>query len=117
MAVSLIVYCVCVALVVPAIATAAAEERIGFSGAIVGPTCGVAASQLTPVRMAVPEAQAQRFSCDVGASAAAESQSYVLTKRSLSGSESDRVLNYFDGYVAAGRSDTAEPVLLTQTYE
>lgn len=117
MAVSLIVYCVCVALVIPVVTTAAAEERLAFSGALVGPTCSIAAAQLTPVRMAMPEAKAQRFSCDVGGRATAESQSYVLTRRSLSGSETDRVLNYFNGYVVAGRSNTAEPELLTQTYE
>jgi hypothetical protein len=42
---------------------------------------------------------------------------FALTVVRLSSSVPDRVLKYFDAYVKAGRSDVADPVLLTQVYE
>ena len=98
-----------VALLMPSIATAA-EQRIEFSGAIVEPTCGVAASQHTA-------AAPQRLTCASSSHAPVNSNpTYVLTTRRLSGQESDRVLEYFDAYVKAGRPGAA-PTLLTQTYD
>ena len=95
------------ALFIPFIATAA-DQRIVFSGAIVEPTCGIAASQGTA-------AAPQRLTC-AAANHASANPIYVLTTRRLSGLESDHVLEYFDAYVKAGRPDAA-PILLTQTYD
>jgi hypothetical protein len=98
-----------ITLLIPSIATAA-EQRIVFSGAIVEPTCGVAASQRTAVA-------SQRLTCAVSSQATTHSNpTYVLTTRRLSGQESDHVLEYFDAYVNASRPDAA-PTLLTQTYD
>ena len=96
------------ALLIPSIATAA-EQRIVFSGAIVEPTCGVAAPQRTA-------AAPQRLTCATSGDAAAN-PAYVLTTRRLSSQESDHVLEYFDAYVKAGRPDAAAPILLTQAYD
>ena len=97
-----------VTLFIPSIATAA-DQRIVFSGAIVEPTCGIAVSQRTT-------AAPQRLTCTASNQASAN-PIYVLTRRRLSGQESDHVLDYFDAYVKAGRSDAADPTLLTQTYD
>jgi hypothetical protein len=97
-----------VTLLIPSIATAA-DQRIVFSGAIVEPTCGMAASQRTT-------AAPQRLNCAASNHATASSI-YVLTTRPLSDLESDRVLDYFDAYVKAGRPDVAAPTFLTQTYD
>lgn len=96
-----------VTLLIPSIATAA-DQRIVFSGAVVEPTCGIAASQRTT-------AAPQRLTCTTSNHATANSI-YVLTTRHLSGQESDDVLEYFDAYVKADRPDAA-PTLLTQTYD
>ena len=99
-----------VTLLMPSIATAA-EQRIEFSGAIVEPTCGIAASQGTA-------AAPQRLTCAASSHATANSNPiYVLTTRRLSGNESDRLLEYFDAYIKAGRPDAAAPTLLTQVYD
>jgi hypothetical protein len=45
------------------------------------------------------------------------SRIYAVTVARLSNSESDRVLAYFDNYVRAERPGSADPVLVTQTYE
>jgi hypothetical protein len=95
-------------LLIPSIATAA-DQRIVFSGVIVEPTCGVAVSQSA-------SATPQRLNC-AASNRGSSSSIYVLTTRHLSGLESDRVLEYYDAYVKAGRPDAAAPTLLTQTYD
>jgi hypothetical protein len=105
-----------VALFIPSIA-AAADERIAFSGAIVEPTCGIAASKNTTVGVIAQRQQTQRLTCATPGNATAKPRAYVLTTRRLSDLESDRVLKYFDTYIKAGRPDAADPMLLTQTYE
>ncbi len=97
-----------VTLLIPSIATAA-DQRIVFSGAIVEPSCGIAVS---PRMTAAP----QRLACTASNRATAYS-TYVLTTRHLSGQEPDRVLEYFNAYVQAGRPDGVAPTLLTQTYD
>jgi hypothetical protein len=97
-----------VTLLIPSVA-AAADQRIVFSGAIVEPTCGVGASQRTT-------GAPQRLICAVS-SHATTNPTFGLTTRSLSGQESDHVLEYFDAYVKAGRPDAEAPTLLTQTYD
>jgi hypothetical protein len=95
-------------LLIPSIATAA-DQRIVFSGAIVEPTCDIAASQRTTPAP-------HRSTCGASNHATANAI-YVLTTRHLSGQESDHVLEYFDAYVKAGRPEAAAPTLLTQTYD
>ncbi|MFZ0870989.1 MAG: hypothetical protein WAM90_09705 [Rhodanobacter sp.] len=95
-------------LLIPSIATAA-DQRIMFSGAIVEPTCGVVVSQSA-------SATPQRLTC-VASNHGISNSIYVLTTRHLSDLESDRVLEYYDAYVKAGRSDAVAPTLLTQTYD
>jgi hypothetical protein len=97
-----------ITLLIPSIATAA-DQRIGFSGALVEPTCGVVVSQRTT-------AAPQRLTC-AASNHATTNPVFVLTTRSLSGQESDHVLEYFDAYVKAGRPDAVAPTLLTQTYD
>ena len=117
--VTLLAMCLCATTFIPSTAVAAGG-RITFSGAIVEPTCsvstvdnaGAAANALqTEVRM-------ERQACNrSGNASGGASPIYALTVMRLSGSVSDQVLKYFDTYVKAGRSDVADPVLLTQTYE
>jgi hypothetical protein len=95
-------------LLIPSIATAA-DQRIVFSGVIVEPTCGIAVSQGAST-------MPQRLAC-VASNHGTSNSIYVLTTRHLSGPESDRVLEYYDAYVKAGRPDAAAPTLLTQTYD
>lgn len=102
----------------PSIASAE-EGRITFSGAVVVPTCSVATSLIAMVA-AVPHAttETQRLTCAMSGHAGnAAPRIFALTVVRLSSSVPDRVLKYFDAYVKAGRSDVADPVLLTQVYE
>lgn len=95
---------------------------ITFVGAVVEPTCSVAGMH-DDVRLVVSAAQThpslQRSCSDpttTGAVANA-SRPYDVDVVHLSGSESDRVLKYFANYVRAAQPSSADPVLLTQTYE
>ncbi|WP_333680234.1 hypothetical protein [Dyella sp.] len=45
------------------------------------------------------------------------SRPYEVDVVHLSSSESDHVLNYFANYVRAAQPASADPVLVTQTYE
>ncbi|RUL74884.1 hypothetical protein [Dyella choica] len=95
---------------------------ITFVGAVVEPTCSVAAMP-ADVNQVVGAAQAhqsmQRSCSDTSAVAAMASASrpYLVDVVSLSGSQSDRVLQYFANYVRAAQPESANPVLVTQTYE
>jgi type 1 fimbria pilin len=116
---TLLAMCLCATTFIPSTAVAA-SGRITFSGAIVEPTCSVstadsaaAAADLSPA-----EVHMKRLTCNKSSNAnGAASAIYALTVTRLSGSLSDQVLKYFDAYVKAGRSDVADPVLLTQIYE
>ncbi|TNY27074.1 hypothetical protein BV497_05315 [Fulvimonas soli] len=82
---------------------------IGFSGAIVEPTCSVGAGRIN-------EAQnlgARHYRCTEQADATPgqAAQSYVLSVTEGSALSSDRLIGYFAGYL------NAEPKLVTQTYE
>ncbi len=97
----------------------AAEGRIVFSGAIVEPTCSVATESIvTMAAVPSPRPEAHRQTCSMpDHAAAAAPRTYALAVVRLTGSEPDRLLRYFDGYVKTGQVDALHPVLVTQTYE
>jgi hypothetical protein len=94
---------------------------IRFAGAVVEPTCSVAAMQGvlslaasdTSMHQSLQQNCADPAAPDATASA---SRPYDVDVVRLSGSEQDQVLRYFAGYVHAAQA-TANPVLVTQTYE
>ena len=117
--VTLLAMCLCATTVIPSTAVAA-SGRITFSGAIVEPTCSVSTADNTAAAVDVSqtEVRMERQACNRSGNASeGASPIYVLTVMRLSGSVSDQVLKYFDAYVKEGRSDGADPVLLTQTYD
>lgn len=97
---------------------------ITFVGAVVEPTCSVVgtAGDLNLVVSAAQTRPSLQRSCSNAATTAATasanvSRPYEVDVVRLSGSESDRVLNYFANYVRAAQPGSANPVLVTQTYE
>ena len=97
----------------------AADGRIVFSGAIVEPTCSVATESIvTMAALVSSRREAHRQTCSIpGHAIAAAPQTYALAVVRLTGSEPDRLLRYFDGYVKTAQVDALHPVLVTQTYE
>ena len=93
----------------------ASGGRIAFTGAIVEPTCGVAAEG--PQVSSAKQTQPYRTSCTTPNGRAVASRIYVMTVVRLSGAAPDRVLKYFDNYVKAIGRDAKDPVLVTQIYE
>ena len=93
---------------------------ISFMGAVVEPTCGLLSSDMSPMVGTTQTHQSQQRSCSVATPAGAAthaSRPYSVDVVSLSGSEPDRVLQYFANYVRAAEPESAHPVLVTQTYE
>jgi hypothetical protein len=93
---------------------------ITFVGAIVAPTCNVATNPVVlKVAASEPAIRQSSIQSCLGAGEVATNPSriYAVTVARLSNSESDRVLAYFDNYVRAERPGSADPVLVTQTYE
>jgi type 1 fimbria pilin len=97
---------------------------ITFVGSIVEPTCS-AVTTIGDLSQMVSAAQLHsslQRSCS-GASVtvatpnANVSRPYEVDVVHLSSSESDHVLNYFANYVRAAQPASADPVLVTQTYE
>jgi hypothetical protein len=98
---------------------------ITFVGAIVEPTCSVAGTP-DDMNLVVSAAQAhpalqRNCSGPVAAAgtetASANARPYEVAVVHLSQSEPDQVLKYFANYVRAAQPGSADPVLLTQTYE
>ncbi|WP_143525771.1 type 1 fimbrial protein [Rhodanobacter sp. C05] len=117
--VTLLAMCLCATTLVPSMAVAA-SGRITFSGAIVEPTCSVSTADSTAAAADATQTgvHMERLACNRSGNASrGGSPIYALTVMRLSGSVADQVLKYFDAYVKAGRSDVADPVLLTQIYE
>lgn len=113
----IVAWCLCTTALIST-AASSADGRIGFSGAVVEPTCSVAADDHTIAAAIAPRVDAQRLACAKSdAAMAAAPRIYSLTTEKLSSSESDRLLKYFEAYVKANRIDASAPVLLTQTYE
>jgi hypothetical protein len=90
---------------------------IRFSGAVVEPTCSVASMQGV-INLATSTTLQQNCADPAATSDATTSASrpYQVNIVHLSGSEPDQVLRYFAGYVRAAQA-TADPMLVTQTYE
>lgn len=97
---------------------------ITFVGAVVEPTCS-AVTTSGDLSLVVSAAQAHpslQQSCSGGSATVASananvSQPYKVDVMHLSASESDHVLNYFANYVRAAKPGSADPVLVTQTYD
>ncbi|RUL64447.1 hypothetical protein EKH79_10480 [Dyella dinghuensis] len=94
---------------------------ISFMGSLVEPTCNLStAPDLLSQAASVEGArQSYRRSCSGGTTRTTvdASRTYSTSVVHLSSIESDQVLRYFAGYVRAAQSSTADPVLVTQTYE
>jgi type 1 fimbria pilin len=94
---------------------------IRFAGAVIEPTCSVAAMQsvLDLAASATQMHQSIQQSCAGPATAGATTgaaPTYKVDVVHLSGSEPDQVLRYFSGYVRAAQA-SADPKLVTQTYD
>jgi type 1 fimbria pilin len=97
---------------------------IRFVGAVVEPTCSavVVPEDVNQAVAAGRTHQSLQRSCSAPTTAGVatvtdNSRPYDVNVVHLSSSESDHVLNYFANYVRAAQPGTADPVLLTQTYE
>lgn len=94
---------------------------IAFVGSVVESTCDVNAENTVGlIATAAVQVSPQHYACataGVDASLAAAPQRYVVSVIQLSDSTPDRVLKYFNDYVRASQGSTANPVLVTQTYE
>ncbi|GGA26471.1 hypothetical protein [Dyella nitratireducens] len=91
---------------------------ITFVGSIVEPTCS-AVTTTGDLNQVISTAQVHpslQRSCS-GTSATNASRPYEVDVVHLSSAESDHVLNYFANYVRAAQPASADPVLVTQTYE
>jgi hypothetical protein len=94
----------------------AAGTRIVFSGAIVEPTCGFAAAQMSAAAAVVAP---RRFNCAKTLSAtSAATQVYAEQVLPLAAVTPDHLLTYFAGY-ADNASGSGGPTakLVTRTYE
>lgn len=95
---------------------------ITFTGMVVEPTCSVATVS-TDVGLApgaVQVHQPLQRSCSSATATgptAKVSRPYIVDVVRLSGTEPDRVLRYFENYVRAAQPQSANPQLITQTYE
>jgi hypothetical protein len=58
-----------------------------------------------------------RIACTVPNAPTSAASIYAVTVVQLTGSEPDRVLQYFNNYVKASQASASGPVLVTQTYE
>ncbi len=93
---------------------------ITFVGAVVEPTCSIAA-ELELLRAVTSAAGAQpsyqRTCSSTNPAMVNRSRIYNVGVVHLSNSEPDQVLKYFASYVRAAQPSSADPVLVTQTYE
>jgi type 1 fimbria pilin len=94
---------------------------ISFVGSLVEPTCNLSTAPdlLSPVASAAGMRQSYRRSCSGGTTEVPvnASRTYSASVVHLSSAESDQVLRYFASYVRAAQPRSADPVLVTQTYE
>lgn len=93
---------------------------ITFVGAIVEPTCSIAAE---PEALGAAtgttglHSSLQRVCSGPAGVAVNAARIYDVGVEHLSSAEPDQVLRYFAGYVRAAQPGNADPVLVTQTYE
>jgi len=111
------------------VATAGGGATVGggtitFVGAVVEPTCNVAdvSGDLNLVASAALVHPALQRSCSgpvatTAATASTNARPYEVNVVHLSETEPDQVLKYFANYVRAAQPGSADPVLLTQTYD
>lgn len=112
-----VAWCLCAMLLAP-LPVRAEDRQISFSGSVVESTCSAVVEESMTVTGATPATGGEtRQICATPGNAAAASRIYALTIMRLSSSVPDRALKYFDTYIKASRTDAADPVLLTQTYE
>jgi hypothetical protein len=93
---------------------------ITFVGAVVEPTCSIAAEPdaLSAATSTAGLHVSLQRSCSGPAGAEVDtSRIYDVGVEHLSGAESDQVLRYFASYVRAALPTSADPVLVTQTFE
>jgi hypothetical protein len=93
---------------------------ITFVGALVEPTCNISSvpDLLGAETRPAGTQQSYRRTCSgTTPTPASASRVYSTSVVHLSSSESDQVLRYFAGYVRAGQPGSADPVLVTQTYD
>lgn len=92
---------------------------ITFVGALVAPTCNIPSAQdLGAITGSAGNLQLRQRTC-VGAvpASANAAQIYNTSVVHLSNSESDQVLRYFANYVRTAQPTSADPILVTRTYE
>ena len=93
--------------------------RIAFSGVIVAPTCSISdasAAVVTSSRAGLSSASRQ-FKCGNPGTAADSGRSYSVTVATLGNSAtSNRLLNYFTGYVLAADPTSTSAKLVTETF-
>lgn len=98
----------------------AASGRIVFSGSIVTPTCAVAdvSAGFTRSISTRPGSASREFTCGTPGSPAGSGGSYSVTVTTLgAATKSDRLLDYFAGYVAMVGTGTPSARLVTQTFD
>jgi hypothetical protein len=90
---------------------------IAFVGALVAPTCNISTAP-DLLGAVIGAQQLRQRNCSGTTSAPSNaSRTYDTSVVHLSSSESDQVLRYFVSYVRAAQAGSADPVLVTQTYE
>lgn len=108
--------------VVKASGSGTIDGTITFVGAVVEPTCSAVVTPgdvnlIISAAQIRPSLQRNCAGSTVMAATAGASRPYAVDVVHLSGSEPDRVLKYFADYVRAAQPSSANPVLVTQTYE
>lgn len=95
---------------------------ISFVGAVVEPTCSavVTPDELNRIAGAAQTHSSTQRSCSAPSTEGAVTDAYRpydVEVVHLSNAEPDHVLSYFANYVRAAQPGSADPVLMTQTYE
>ena len=100
-------------------AAKAEAGRIAFSGVIVMPTCAVngASAEVTQSMQSSPRSTSREFTCGNPGAPAGSGGSYSVTVTALGvATKSDRLLDYFAGYVALADPGNPSAKLVTQTF-
>lgn len=97
----------------------AATGRIGFSGAVVEPTCSTADAHLD---IASPSGSvdgpvSRHLTCGQTATDPGRSYSRTVVNLNAAAIASDRLLNYFASYAISESTGGAQPKLVVHTYE
>jgi hypothetical protein len=97
----------------------ASDGRIGFSGAVVEPTCRIdqQSPDMTSLRASSLQVSPHVACAGPSGVTSAVPQAYTLTVTRLSAATPDRLLQYFAGYLVAGSAGVADARMVTQTYD